>query len=210
MREYVAVLRSALCGKVEHAGTHYRVHWKSALPHLPEPPPLLIAGLSAKMLELAGEIADGVILWLCAPAYVRAVVVPAVTRGRARTGKSLDGFEIVAAFPVALTDDVRAATERFKEELTRCLLLPFYRTMLAASGFGDDLAAFDRNRSGRSSPVLAVPDRLAAALGGIGDRNVVRDCVAGYRMAGVTLPAVRPIGFPDAPDYRPTLEALAS
>ena len=205
MSEYVAVLRRALSGQVEHAGARYRVQWKSALPRLPKPPPVLLAGLSARMLELAGEIADGVVLWLCAPAYIQKIALPAIARGRARAGKSLDGFEVVAAVPLALTDDPKAATALFKEELVRYLMLPFYRTMLAASGFGEELAAFDRDRSGRS-----VPDRLAQALGGIGDRAVLRAYVAAYRSAGVTLPAVRPIAFPDAPHYRPTLEALAS
>jgi alkanesulfonate monooxygenase SsuD/methylene tetrahydromethanopterin reductase-like flavin-dependent oxidoreductase (luciferase family) len=205
MREYAAVLRGALSGEVEHAGARYRVQWKSALRSLPKPPPLLLAGLSAKMLELAGEIADGVVLWLCAPAYIQKIALPAVARGRARAGKSLDGFEVVAAVPLALTDDQKALTALFKEELVRYLMLPFYRAMLAASGFGEELAAFDRGGSGRS-----VPDRLAQALGGIGGRAALRAYVASYRSAGVTLPAVRPIAFPDAAHYRPTLDALAS
>lgn len=50
---------------------------------------------------------------------------------------------------------------------------------------------------------------MTAALGGIGDERVLREYVAAYRRAGVTLPAIRPIGFPDAPHYRATLEALA-
>ena len=38
--------------------------------------------------ELAGEIADGVMLWLCNPEYIRDVVVPEVRAGRERAGKS--------------------------------------------------------------------------------------------------------------------------
>ena len=209
MREYVTVLRSALSGTVEHSGRRYRVNWRCALPRLPKPPPIFIAGLSTKMLELAGEIADGVILWLCAPAYVREVVIPAIVRGRARIKKSLDGFEVAAAVPVAVTHDVEAATALFKEELTRYMRLPFYRAMLAASGFGEDLAAFEREKSKYASPGPAIPEGLVAALGGIGDVQIAREYVAAYRRAGVTLPAVRPIAFPDAPHFRPTLEALA-
>ncbi len=97
MREYVAVLRAALSGRVEHVGARYRVSWTSALPKLPAPPPLFLAGLSAVMLELAGEIADGVVLWLCAPAYIREVAQPAIAAGRRKVGKSLEGFEVVAA-----------------------------------------------------------------------------------------------------------------
>ena len=53
--------------------------------------------------DVSLEIADGVVLWLCTPAYIRDVAVPAIRRGRTRAGKSLAGFEIVAAVPVALT-----------------------------------------------------------------------------------------------------------
>jgi alkanesulfonate monooxygenase SsuD/methylene tetrahydromethanopterin reductase-like flavin-dependent oxidoreductase (luciferase family) len=209
MREYVTVLRAALSGQVEHAGARYRVSWRSGVPKLPESPRLLLAALSPRMLELAGEIADGVLLWLCAPSYIREVALPALVRGRQKVGKSLEGFEVVTAVPVALTDHVVTTTALFKEELTRYLALPFYRAMLAASGFGEELAAFDRDRARASSPGSAVPDRLASALGGIGDRNVLRQYVAAHRQVGVTLPAVRPIGFPDTPHYRPTLEACA-
>src|SRR6266508_358407 len=100
MREYVAVLRQALGGRVQHAGPRYRVAWQSGVP-----PPIYLAGLGPAMLELAGEIADGAVLWLCAPAYVRDHALPAIRRGRERAGKSMDGFEVVASVPAALTGD---------------------------------------------------------------------------------------------------------
>ncbi len=209
LREYVAILRAALTGRAEHNGARYRVNWTSGLPRLPGPPPILLAGLSAKMLELSGEIADGAVLWLCAPTYIREIAIPAIARGRQKVGKSLEGFEVAAAVPVALTDEVEATSTFFKEELTRYLALPFYRAMLTASGFGEELASFDFDKARSASPGRAVPARLVTSLAGIGDRKAIRDCVAAYREAGVTLPAVRPIGFPEAPHYGPTLEAMA-
>jgi alkanesulfonate monooxygenase SsuD/methylene tetrahydromethanopterin reductase-like flavin-dependent oxidoreductase (luciferase family) len=154
------------------------------------------------MLELAGEIADGAVLWLCAPAYIREQALPAVRRGRARAGRSMDGFEIVAAVPAALTVDRDAGGALFKVELTRYLSLPFYRAMLQHSGFGAELAAYDETRRPD-----AVSDRLAAALSAVGDFKTVSAFVAAHRDAGVTLPALRPIGFPDAVHYLPTVEA---
>ena len=50
-------------------------------------------------------------LWLCNPDYVRDVVVPAVTEGRERAGKTMDGFDVVAAVPVAL-DESRGRRSR--------------------------------------------------------------------------------------------------
>ncbi len=79
--------------------------------------------------------------------------------------------------------------------------MAFYRTMLNASGFGD--ALMSSIVTGRDA------DTLVDALGAIGDEATGRAYVAAYRTAGVTLPAVRPITFPDAAWYRPTLEAGA-
>jgi len=98
--------------------------------------------------------------------------------------------------------DRPAGTALFKTELMRYLALPFYRAMLEGSGFAADLAAFDR-----APRPDAVSDRLAAALGAVGDFKTVSAFVTAHREAGVTLPAIRPIGFPDAAHYVPTVEA---
>ncbi len=148
------------------------------------------------MLELAGEIADGVVLWLCTPRYIRDRALPAIERGRRRAGKTLDGFEVMAAVPLAITDDPAGATQAFRAELVRYLAWPFYRTMLVASGFGEDLEGFDRHG--------AASDRVAGALAGIGGTDAARAPLRAYRDAGVTLPAVPPITFPDSPWYRRT------
>src|SRR5581483_2742844 len=185
MREYVAGLRGALAGATKFEGRHFRVAWSYAVSERPPAPPVYLAALSSRMLELAGEIADGAVLWLTPPAYVRTVALPALERGRRRGGKSLEGFEVVAAVPLAVTDDRAAALEAFRAELTRYLQLPFYRAMLEAAGLGEGLREFDR--AGQT------PATLAEALGAVGDADAARAYVQAYREAGVTLPAVRPI-----------------
>jgi F420-dependent oxidoreductase-like protein len=201
MREYVAVLRGALGEGSDFSGRHYRARWAMAVPRRPPAPPIYLAALSTKMLELAGEIADGVILWLCPPDYVRTVAVPAITRGRRRANRPLQGFEIVAAVPLAITDNRDAALTAFRSELVRYAALPFYRTMLETAGLRAELAAFDRDG--------VVPTAMAEVLGGLGAPEAAREYVEAYRRAGTTLPAIRPITFPDAPWYRRTLEEAA-
>jgi alkanesulfonate monooxygenase SsuD/methylene tetrahydromethanopterin reductase-like flavin-dependent oxidoreductase (luciferase family) len=195
------VLRGALGAGIDFDGKYYRAHWSVALPTRPPAPPGRSAALGPKMCELAGEIADGAILWLTSPQYVRDVARPAIERGRRRAGKSLEGFEIVAAVPLAVTDDRAAALAAFRTELTRYVALPFYRAMMEASGLGESLRAWDREG--------AVPVAMAEALGAVGDAAAAHAFVDSYRAAGVTLPAVRPITFPDAPWYPRTLETLA-
>jgi len=74
--------------------------------------------------------------------------------------------------------------------------------MLEKSGFGAEISAWER------APAPAgVGDRLVQTLGAIGDAPALQSLVIAYREAGVTLPAIRPIGFPDARHYLPTLEA---
>jgi F420-dependent oxidoreductase-like protein len=202
MREYVAVLRGALGEGANFEGRYYRVHWSLALPQRPPAPPIYLAALSPKMCELAGEIADGAILWLCSPAYVRDVALPAIERGRKRAGQPLAGFEIAAAVPLAVADDSAPAMQAFRAELVRYAQLPFYRAMMERSGLGESLRRFDATGE--------IPESMAQALGGIGDAATARAYVRQYRDAGVTLPAIRPITFPDAPWYRRTLEDAAA
>jgi alkanesulfonate monooxygenase SsuD/methylene tetrahydromethanopterin reductase-like flavin-dependent oxidoreductase (luciferase family) len=206
MREYVSVVRAALGGRARLAGARYRVAWEGAV-RAPDVP-VLLAGLAPPMLELAGEVADGVVLWLCAPAYVRDVVVPALARGRARAGRPMTGFEVVAPVPAAVTADVAGVTRTFREELVRYLSLPYYRTMLRASGYGEALAAFDRDRV-TAAPGEAIPAVLVDALGVVGPPEAARAAIETYRAAGATLPVVRPIGAPEAPHAAPTLAAVA-
>ena len=136
MREYVAALRQGLGGRVQHAGARYRVAWQSGVPRLPSPPPIYLAGLGPAMLELAGEVADGAVLWLCAPAYVRDHAVPAIRRGRERAGKTMEGFEIIASVPAALSGVSRSS--RVSALAARCWAI--------SSAFGGH---------GRSVPTIA-------------------------------------------------------
>ena len=114
----------------------------------------------------------------------------------------MEGFTIAAAVPLAVTDDPAAAMSAFRGELVRYTSQPFYRAMLTASGHASELAEFDQE--GR------VPESLALPWGASATSKVARAFVEAYRVAGVTLPLVRPITFPDAPWYRPTLEAAAT
>src|SRR3954466_10629987 len=105
MREYASIVRAILRGETPPEGEFFNAAFRFMGYEPRADLPIYVAALSPNMLRLAGEIADGVMLWLCNPDYIRDVVVPAVRDGRERGGKPLDGFDIVAAVPVALTDE---------------------------------------------------------------------------------------------------------
>ena len=158
------------------------------------------------MLRLAGEIGDGVMLWLCNPNYIRDVVVPAVRDGRERAGQTMDGFQVVAAVPGALTDDPTGAYAAIRGELLTYFSLPFYRTMLERSGYSGDIAAFDAAKGDVGAMRRAISDDFLDALTAVGDEQTVRAGVERYRDAGVTLPSVGPIS---KTDFEATLRAAA-
>jgi len=208
MREYAQIVRAILRGEEPPAGeffsTRFRFMGYPARPELP----IYIAALSPNMLRLAGEIGDGVLLWLCNPDYIRETVIPEVAKGRERAGKPMDGFDVVAAVPVAVGDDTESARAAFRKELIPYASLPFYRSMLERSGFADDLAAFDEGMAaGEPERAMAgLSDDLLASLAGIGSGADAVAKVRDYLDAGATSPGIGGVpgqGFDDA------LEAVA-
>jgi probable F420-dependent oxidoreductase len=198
MREYVAILRAILAGEDPPAGEKFRTGFRLGM----EPRPALpihVAALSPRMLRLAGEVADGVVLWLCNPEYVREVVVPEVRAGREAAGKPLDGFEVVAAVPAARTDDRDAAYGAMRRDLLTYFSLPFYRAMIDRSGFGADLERFDAAAAAGDGDAMqaAISDGFLDGLTAVGDDDAVRAGVRRYADAGVTLPCVGPIARTD-------------
>lgn len=206
MREYATIVRAILAGEDPPAGEKFSTAF-----HLagldPRPAlPIYIAALSPAMLRLAGEIADGVLLWLCNPNYIRDVVVPEVTRGRERAGKALDGFEIVPAVPAGATDDPAIAYASMRRDLLTYFGLPFYRAMLERSGFGDDIAAYDAAAGDADAMGAAISDGFLDLLTAVGDEDDVRAGLQRYLDAGATSPCLGPI---PRTDFDATLRAGA-
>jgi len=208
MREYVGAIRAMFRGEEPPEGekwpTKFRFMGYDVRPELP----IYVAALSPNMLRLAGEIGDGVLLWLCDPPYVRDVVIPEVTKGRERAGKGLGGFDIVPAVPAAVTADRDATLERLRGDLVTYLSLPFYRSMLERSGFGGEIAGFDEGIAGGDveRAKASMSEAMLDSLGGFGGGAEVRGAVERYLDAGATSPGVSPV--PTA-DFDATLAAGA-
>jgi F420-dependent oxidoreductase-like protein len=209
MREYASIVRAILRGEEPPQGEKWRTGFR--LMGLDPRPglPIYVAGLSPGMLRLAGEIADGVVLWLCNPRYIADVVVPSVRDGRERAGKGLEGFDVVAAVPAAATPDPDAAREAMRADLIPYFGLPFYRKMISRSGFGDDVARFDEaaGKGDVEAMKAAIGDEFLGVLCAIGDADEVRAGVERYHEAGATSPCVGPI---PGTDFESTLQAASA
>ncbi|HYP47323.1 MAG TPA: LLM class flavin-dependent oxidoreductase [Thermoleophilaceae bacterium] len=208
MREYVGIVRAILRGEDPPQGERFRSGFHF-MGYEPRPDlPIYVAGLSPGMLRLAGEVGDGVVLWLCNPEYVREVVVPAVREGREKAGKGLDGFDIVAAVPAAVTGEPDEVRGRLRSELIPYFSLPFYRKMIERSGYEQDVRAFDEGMEGGGpeAAIAGISDRFLGSLAAIGTPDQALAAVRRYREAGATSPCVGAIA---KTDFDATLEALA-
>jgi alkanesulfonate monooxygenase SsuD/methylene tetrahydromethanopterin reductase-like flavin-dependent oxidoreductase (luciferase family) len=202
IREYVDIVRAIFRGENPPQGEKFRCAFQF-MGFEPRPDiPIYLAGLSPGMLRLAGEIADGVVLWLCNPDYIREVVVPRVAEGRAKAGKPAEGFDIVAAVPSAVTNEPDQARGQLRSELIPYFSLPFYRKMIELSGYGEDIAAFDA----AGGDPAKISDGFISTLAAIGSAEEAIAAVRRYADSGATSPC---LGGISKTDFDATLEALA-
>ena len=131
LREYVAVLRALLWdGQVEYQGRFYQV--KATLPRPPQTP-ILISALREGAFRLAGEIADGVLSWMCPVSFLLEKALPALRAGAASSGRQPP--PLVAHIPVALSQDRPAVLAAARQQIGRYARFQFYANMFADAGF---------------------------------------------------------------------------
>lgn len=131
LREYIQVLRPLLQkGEIHHHGHFFTADLSLSAP---EPIPVLISALGPAMFRLAGEIADGILPFLCPIPYLLNTALPALSLGA--TAAKRPRPPIVAHVPVALTEDRTTALRAAREGLGFYLGTPFYRKMFMAAGF---------------------------------------------------------------------------
>ena len=102
---------------------------------------IFLAGVGSLMTEVAGEVCDGFICHgFTTERYLREVTLPALERGRAKVGKTMDGFEIVGpSFVVTGTneDELTAAAQGTRQQIAFYGSTPAYRPVLDLHGWGD-------------------------------------------------------------------------
>lgn len=176
MRDYLSVLVPLLReGSVTHAGEHYRVDGGFAVPGT-SPVSVVVGALAPRMVEAAGELADGIVTWLAGPRSLESVIVPRLLKAAAGRPEP----RVVAAIPVAVCDDVAAGRATAETTFARYGGLENYQRLFARDG------------------VSSVGDLVV-----VGDEDEVRRRLRDYAGAGVT--ELWAVPFPVGPDEGPSL-----
>lgn len=132
MREYLSILRPLIHeGNVTFEGETYRTSVTIDVPGA-KPLPILVAALGPRMLDLAGEMADGTITWMTGPETIGGHIAPTIRAAAERHGRPEP--RIVAGVPVCVTDDPATAHKRAATVFQMYGYLPSYRAMLDREG----------------------------------------------------------------------------
>ena len=150
MREFILAMQAIWdCWnngtKLEFRGEFYK-HTLMTPMFSPKPsafgaPQVYLAGVGELMTEVAGEVCDGFISHaFTTERYMREVTLPALERGRAKIGKTRDGFDFSCpAFVVTGVSEQAMAKSAaiVKQRLAFYGSTPAYKTVLDMHGWGD-------------------------------------------------------------------------
>ena len=187
VREMTHVLRAAFAGeRVVFRGKTLSVDGFRLGRPPARPIPIYVAALRPGMLQVAGEVSDGVILnWLAATDVPR--VVALVREAAARAGRDPAAVEITARLLVNVDPPGGDADVGVRRHVTAYLNVPVYRAYQEWLGRGPALApmweAWERND--RKAAVAAVPERVMQELILRGAMPDIRAHVQRYLDAGI-------------------------
>lgn len=183
MREYLSILVPLLNeGRVNVEGETLtaRYHATGARPQ--RPPSVLLAAMAPRMLELAGSMADGTILWMTGPVTVRDHIAPTINAAAEAAGRPAP--RIICTLPVCVTDDVAAARERANKVFAIYGQLPSYRAMLDREGAANpsDVAILGDSDEVRARVLaladIGVTDFVASEFSKGQDGERTRECLS--------------------------------
>ncbi len=198
MREAVEIIRTAASGeRVNFDGKFYRLkNFRLAIPAASPAPRIYLAALGPRMCELAGEVADGVLLnWL--PPSAMPASVAHVEAGAKRAGRSLPDIDVAVYVRTCVTDEPAAVRETLARDITGYAIVSVYARFFAECGFAEEVEAVNAawKAGDRAGAVKGVSERVLDGLGAVGSVEFCREQMHAFARAGAT-PVVLPFAPP--------------
>ena len=200
VRETAIVVRAMLTGaKTDFdLDTLYSKGYRQA--PCENPPPIYLAALRSKMIEMAAEVGDGVIfnLW---PKGALPRMMAHVKIGAERAGKSVEDIEVVNRAMVLVTDDKAMGRDIFRAAFGPYYATPVYNAFLAWAGYEDAAAQIREGWSARDreKTAAALSDEMVDEIAIIGTADEVRERIRSDAAGGVHTSIIAPLaGDPES------------
>ncbi len=198
MREAVQIIRMVAAGeRVSFDGRFYKLrNFRLAIPAPSPPPRIYLAALGPRMCELAGEVADGVLLNWIPPAAVPASIRH-VEAGARRAGRRPEDVEVAVYVRTSVTDDPEPVRQALARDITGYAIVDAYARFFAAVGYAREVEAVNAawKAGDRPAAVQGISRRVLDGLGAVGDAAACRAQIEAFARAGAT-PVVLPFAAP--------------
>lgn len=208
MRDHVTALRSLLSGqKTDYQGETLSVSKARLGGPIIDEVPIYLGALNKRMLQLTGELCDGVILNMV-PEDALPQVLSEVRAGAEAAGRDPGALEVVSRLHVILTDDVDGARNLVRAVFGAYAATPGYNRFFRWIGYEEEGAKITERYAAkdREGVAAAVTPALCDAMAIVGDADTIRRRVRAYAESGVDVCVINPIGDPAG--VRRTLDVL--
>ncbi len=160
-----------------------------AVPRAGELPPIILATLRDKMIQLAEEIAQGMVFANGARSHMAASL-----QNLGDSTRKSENFFIGNMIPTCISDDEAAAMAVNRRTLTSYAYLPNYRNYWREAGYEEEMAGVEAALAeGRRDDVAAcLSDRWLTDTTLFGSAGKVRDGIEAWFDAGVKTPIIVP------------------
>jgi alkanesulfonate monooxygenase SsuD/methylene tetrahydromethanopterin reductase-like flavin-dependent oxidoreductase (luciferase family) len=209
-REFATIARQLLRkGEISYTGDIYQIeHFQFDAPP-PQPVPVFLAALRPQMLQLAGAVADGVLMNWASLDYIPEAIAY-VRQGAEAAGRRADEIEIACYLRTCVTDQPDVVEAACRAQLARYGSMTYYQKYFERIGFADEATAIAEawQRGDREAAIGAVTLPMIQATTIYGSAEVCRQRLQAYREAGLQHPIIAPfpIGEPIQETFVRTIE----
>jgi alkanesulfonate monooxygenase SsuD/methylene tetrahydromethanopterin reductase-like flavin-dependent oxidoreductase (luciferase family) len=185
LRRDTTVIRATFNGETSMFGMKFRQPAK--------PIPIYYAALALETARLGGELADGLMLYLCTPERMRKSIDVAHEAAK-QHGRKPSQVVATVGLPVFLHDDLKVAYAAAQRGLSFYGALPFYNRLIARSGFESAANALmaAAKRGDANAMAAAVTEPMIDSLALVGPESRCAERLEQYRKHGAELPILVP------------------
>jgi alkanesulfonate monooxygenase SsuD/methylene tetrahydromethanopterin reductase-like flavin-dependent oxidoreductase (luciferase family) len=163
--------------------------------------PVYLASVGPKNLELTGEIADGWLAIFFSPEHA-SESMPHIAAGRAKVGKTMDGFDVVPTIPLVVGEDWRTCADAVRGYAALYVggmgsrEKNFYNSMAVRMGYADAAAEVQNRYLAKdyAGAMAALPVDFLDAIALLGPKERIADKIQALAQVGVTTLTVGAMG----------------
>ena len=213
MRETIQIIKALLSGEeVNFTGKQFKITGASMGAATPKTKvPIYIAALGPQMLEMVGELADGVLMNWTAVDYL-GEAIGHIKRGAEKAGRDPNEIDITGYVRVAVGDNLTESRDSLRRQVARYASNPFYRNFFAQTGFDKEMfaAAAALADGNLDKAADSITEEMQDQVAIVGTVEECRAALEKRRAAGLQLPVIAPFAVGDnMASHRHVIEAMA-